>query len=685
MCVLHEIVLAVAPVDTGVVVTADATLMNAERTGSESHVGADLLRDRQSAAPGRSLIELVNMQPGWLLEANGILHPRGSEYDVQYVIDGVPLFDNRSPSFAQSLQVEEFQSLRVLTGGYPAEYGRKLGGVVEVVTDRSRTPGFSGKAVLQAGSFGARSGYVSTRQRSGRTVVGLSLEGFLTDRYLDPPVEENFTNRGSAAGVASQVERDWRDTDRTRVYLSHRSAGFLVPNERLQQAAGQRQDRRAEETSLQGTHQHVFSSRALGLLQARFRDTGAVLWSNPLSTPIVSAQDRGFRESYVAGSVTSTIGRHEMKAGGEAIFTSLREEFGYDIVAYRLGALRIFDSEVPERFRFSDRARMDEQSVFVQDRVRWRSFVVSLGARYDRYRLRAAEHAVSPRVGIAYSVGRAGLSLRASYDSVFQTPAVENVLLASSDLVESAGGEGTFLPLRASRGHFAEAGFSKTLLGRLRLDGTWFRRSLKNFADDSVFLNTGVSFPIAFTRGTVRGFEAKLDVPRWGPFSGFVSYSHLLGRGELPIAGGLFLGDEAEELVGSAGRFPISQDQRNTVRARIRTGIGRRAWAAGAWRYNSGLPVELEGVPVSRDVLLEQYGGRVLDRVNFERERVRPSASLDLSAGMDLLRGERYAIRIQADVLNVTDRLNVINFAGLLSGAAIEPRRNFAVRLHTTF
>jgi hypothetical protein len=157
--VLHEIVLAVAPVDTGVVVTADATLMNAERTGSENHVGADLLRDRQSAAPGRSLIELVNMQPGWLLEANGILHPRGSEYDVQYVIDGVPLFDNRSPSFAQSLQVEEFQSLRVLTGGYPAEYGRKLGGVVEVVTDRSRTPGFSGKAVLQAGSFGARSGY----------------------------------------------------------------------------------------------------------------------------------------------------------------------------------------------------------------------------------------------------------------------------------------------------------------------------------------------------------------------------------------------------------------------------------------------------------------------------------------------------------------------------------------------
>ena len=76
------------------------------------------------------MVDLLNNQPGWLLEANGVLHPRGSEYQVQYVIDGIPIFDNRSPAYAQSLGVEEFESINVRTGNYPAEYGRKLGGVI---------------------------------------------------------------------------------------------------------------------------------------------------------------------------------------------------------------------------------------------------------------------------------------------------------------------------------------------------------------------------------------------------------------------------------------------------------------------------------------------------------------------------------------------------------------------------
>ena len=161
-------------------------------------------------------------------------------------------------------------------------------------------------------------------------------------------------------------------------------------------------------------------------------------------------------------------------------------------------------------------------------------------------------------------------------------------------------------------------------------------------------LNTAVSFPIAFSHGTVKGFEAKADVPRWGKWSGSTSYSLSSGFGQLPIAGGLFLGDEVDALLESHDRFPITQDQRHTLRGRVRYQLVPRAWIAGAVRYDSGLPVEIDGTP-DTDFLIQQYGTAIVDRVDFARGRVRPSASIDAAAGVDLFNRGHKAIRLQAD------------------------------------
>ena len=84
-------------------------------------------------------------------------------------------------------------------------------------------------------------------------------------------------------------------------------------------------------------------------------------------------------------------------------------------------------------------------------------------------------------------------------------------------------------------------------------------------------------------------------------------------------------------------------------------------------------------------MLQQQYGQAVLDRVNFDRGRVRPSFSLDFSAGAEVWRREKRSVRIQADVANLTNRLNVINFAGLFSGTAIGLPRWAAGRLQFEF
>src|SRR6185369_173174 len=68
-------------------------------------------------------------------------HPRGAEYNTQYVVDGFPVVDNGSPTLAPGLDVDEVQSMNVRTAGYPAEYGRKLGGVIEVTTKEDTRAG----------------------------------------------------------------------------------------------------------------------------------------------------------------------------------------------------------------------------------------------------------------------------------------------------------------------------------------------------------------------------------------------------------------------------------------------------------------------------------------------------------------------------------------------------------------
>jgi hypothetical protein len=218
----------------------------------------------------------------------------------------------------------------------------------------------------------------------------------------------------------------------------------------------------------------------------------------------------------------------------------------------------------------------------------------------------------------------------------------------------------------------------------VRLDGNWYRRQFDNFADDSLLLNTGVSFPIAFTKATVHGIEGKLDIRRVGPFSGQLSYSNMTGIGKLPVAGGLFLGDETDELLRSSESFPISQDQRNTFRSQLRFQPHSRLWFAFGASYNSGLPFEIEG-PTDEEFIKQQYGENIIDRVNFERGRVKPSSSLDASLGVEVIQSEKMRLRFQTDVFNIANRLNLINFAGVFSGTALDVPRSFALRLRTEF
>jgi outer membrane cobalamin receptor len=671
--------LALEQTSTTITVQAESTLLDPHRTGTINRIGEDTIQERVSSLPGRSVVDLVNSQPGWLYEGNAVLHPRGAEYGTQFVVDGVPLTDNRSPSFGVEIDGDDVQSLSVYTGDFPAEFGRKMSGVVEVETARDTRDGFHGKFVASGGSYESLGGYLLTQYAWGKNTITATADGAMTDHYLNPPVVQNYTNRGTTLDFSLRYERDITEKDQLSLQVRHGEAHFEVPNEQVQQAAGQHQDRGIEETMGIAGYQHTFSRNVLANFHFMARDYYTNLQANLESTPIIPFQERGFAEVYVNGALSIHHGRHELKTGVEVDSTCLHERFSYVITdpsQFSPGTPLTFGPFYEEKWDL-------EQSAYVQDQIRLGKWTASLGLRWDHYQLLVNQNAVSPRLGVARYFDHANLVIHGSYDRVFQTPSFENILLSSSTEASYLNNQNFLqLPVRPSQGNFFEIGASKAFFDQLRLDVNAFDRRMSNFADDDLLLSTGISFPIAFRNANVYGAEAKIEVPHWGRVNGFVSYSYLVGSVSFPVTGGLFLGQEVPATLNGVGRFWDSQDQRNTVRVRFRYELTSRIWAGLGGEFGSGLPVAFDGTVADA---IQQYGEQVVSRVNIPAGRLRQSLAINASLGAQVWKSDKLNVQMQADGMDLNGRLNVIDFAGLFSGNAIEAQRSFALRLTASF
>jgi hypothetical protein len=712
----RTIQLKVAPVSESLNVSASATLVDPYRAGSVNQLGAQAIQDRLTALPGRGMQDLVNSQPGWLYEGNAVLHPRGSEYQTQFVVDGIPLTDNRSPSFGpEPAEADDVESLTIYTAGIPAEFGRKMGGVVEVNTLKNQDPGFHGQLTLFGGTYDTAG--ISTQDQytwKGNT-LGISASGDMTGHYLNPVVPENYTNNGTSGTFSLSYERELTPKDRLTFIVRHELARYQIPNELVQQngaylpnsgnttgcppappepsdcvyiPGGQLQTGDNFETMGSVSYQHTFSSDSVGVLRGMARDNANDFHSNDASWPLIATQHNDFREIYFNGSVSVHHGRQELKGGIESDAIFLHENTSYLIpdcedptdpqCPINLG---ILDSGAIT-FAFQAQRPDLEQSAYVQDLIRLGNWTVNAGLRWDHYQLLLNQNAVSPRLAVSRYFPTIGLNIHASYDRIFQTPSFENILLASSPAAEAIDTSvpALQLPVQPSHGNYYELGATKAFFGKLRLDANMFRRQVNNYADDSQILSTGISFPIAFDHAILYGAEGKLQLLPWKGFSGFVSYSYIVGNAWFPVTGGLFLGDDA--INPTTGHFPDSQDQRNTLRARVRYQVVPRLWVALGCDYNTGLPFQPDLTP---EQYAAEYGQVVVNHLNFNRDRISPYFTQNASVGVDLYQREKRSLRLLADAANLSNTLELIDFGGLFSGNAIGPARQYTFRLLTTF
>lgn len=697
-----DLTLPVSAATETVTMVADSSLIEPDRTSSDTDINQTIIQRQAGAAPSRGIEAIVASVPGFAPDDNGRLHPRGSESQVQYVVDGVPITDNLSAIFSTSLDARTLRTVEVMTGGIPAEFGDKLAGVINVNTRSGLEAPTQGGLTFSGGSF-------STGEIGADFSTHTKKFGFLTNlttttsqRFLDPPTLENFHNFGRTGKAFFRLDYQFDPNNSLRGTFLFGGSNFQIPNRLEQEIVGQDQRQRLRDHSEYITYEHVFSPTTFGQFSFYNRYGKARLTSNPLSTPVVAFQDRSLQNTGGLVALSMTRGKHNIKFGGQFTRTFVREGFNFyptepfedfvtddgEIVPNPVNSFTAADP-----FVFRGRRNGYLVSAYVQDRFQlFRNFTVDAGVRYDNYKLVIHDNAFSPRIGIAYYIPRTQTVLRASYNHFFQTPPAENLLLASS--AEAAAlsplaviqGLSGVRPIKPDKQHAFEVGAQQQLSRYFRLNATVYQKRITNFSDKDQFFDTGVIFPITISSGRVTGEELRLESAEMRGFRGFVSYANARAYGVTPINGGLFLGEAIASLDEPGLKFANDHDQRNSLQFQLgynhqRSGI----YAIFGGRYDSGYPTDVEPGTTLAGFVEQGFDPRLYNEIDFQRGRVRPRTILNFTVGADLLRKERASLNVQFDIQNLTNELFLYNFESVFSGTHIGYPRLFSGRVALHF
>src|SRR6202163_318712 len=624
-------------VRSAVPIDLDLSLTLAGATSSVEGVGhAETLTERDPTAHtdvDRNLIEKLPLDssgglnqivtlasPGVVSDSNGFFHPIGDHAQTQFSIDNQPVTDQQSRIYSNQISSDAVQSMELITGVPPAEYGDKSSLIVHIVTrsglDQS-TP--TGSLSFGYGSF--KSPTFDGNLGGGSHAIGnfLSVSGTRTDRFLDPP---EFTALHDAGNRQSLFDRlDVRPTLEDTLHLNIQvgRSSFDVPN--TFDAQDQAQHQTIDTINIAPGYTRVIGSKTLLTVNGFVRrdKLNYLPSANPFAdTPATVSQNRSLTNLGAKADLAYTSSHHNVKLGGTIGATKLDEKFtlGFTDPAFNspcldaagnpvgepslttvgqcrgtLSANPNFDSGLAAfdlsrhgtPFAFSGAATIKEQGAYVQDDIAAGNASFKLGLRVDHYDGLSTKTLVQPRLGASYAVPGSGTVLRASYGRTMETPYNENLLL-SSGFGAASGLVGAGQPLQPGVRNEGELGAQQGLGRWVVVDFGYFNKHTVNGYDFNVLFNTPIVFPVAWDHSRINGFTGKINLVQHGGFSAFMVLAHTNAISSPPAAGGVLLSPPP-------GDFRIDHDQKFNATTNLQYAFYRPigAWAAVSWRYDSGL------------------------------------------------------------------------------------------------
>ncbi|MBI3490469.1 MAG: TonB-dependent receptor [Acidobacteria bacterium] len=700
----------------------------------QSPVSRRLIETLPSESVSAGLSSVITLTaPGVAADSNGGFHPLGEHAETSFVIDNQPITDQQSRTFSNQLSPNAIQSLDVITGVPPAEFGDKTSLVVKAITRSGLGVGRPrGALTVGYGSFQTPTASLAAGLGSSRAGNFLSLDGVTSDRFLDAPEPEALHAQGSVFNLFDRFDVRWSPRTTMQLSVSASRSAFETPNTYDQQDAGQDQRQRQHSFNVSPTVTHVLSPHAVveGTGWVR-RDIVDYLPSADLfaDQPAALAQHRSLTNAGVKVNVTSTIGAHALKAGVQQTTTWLAEQFrtGLTDPAFNspssnsfLPALLPYDlTRGGTFFDFQGDAVVSQWAGYVQDTVSAGPWNVTGGLRLDGYQGLSRAVGWQPRLGATYAIDRTKTVLRGSYGRMFLTPYNENLILASSTGPGGLGGgvlgSVAGAPLTPGHRQQIDAGAQQSVWRGIRLDGEYFWKVTDGAFDFDVIFNTPLAFPVQFRESRADGGLLRVTLPDSHGWQAYATLSHSRSRLFGPALGGLRFG---------ASYAPVARPdhdealQANT-HVEYRTGGGLGFWSGLTWRYDSGLvavavrtyedALKLTGdqqaamglfcgdTPATRAQPIRTcasstFGARRIDIPAPGTEdddtnppRIAPRHVVDVAVGLDRLSIGKLPLRARVTVINLFDTVALYNFLSTFSGTHFVTPRTVRVELGVRF
>jgi hypothetical protein len=179
-----------------------------------------------------SLSSLVTLaSPGVAADSNGLFHGLGDHASNSFSIDGQPITDQQSKVFSNQIPSNSVQSIEVISGAPPAEYGGKTSLVIDVTTRSGMgitTP--TGSVSTSYGSFGSSTGSFDISYGGKNWGNFFEIDGLDTGRFLDPPEFKVFHDKGNEFNFFDRVDRQLSARSTFHLNLNVSRSWFQTPN-----------------------------------------------------------------------------------------------------------------------------------------------------------------------------------------------------------------------------------------------------------------------------------------------------------------------------------------------------------------------------------------------------------------------------------------------------------------------
>lgn len=635
-----QVTLKLGESSTSITVEASGGDLIETQPSAHTDVDTGLIEKLPLESQSSSVSSLVTVAtPGVVADSNGLFHALGDHAENSFSVDGQPITDQQSKVFSNQIPLDSIQSLEVVSGGPPAEYGDKTSLVIKVTTRSglgATKP--TGEVSSSYGSFGSvTSGFQLAYggQKWGNFIAANVLN---TSRFLDPPELHAIHDKGNEENLFDRADFNVSGADSIHANFQYTRSWFQTPNTLDNLNAGvtdpvTRQPLlEADQRALINTFNvapvwtRLISTTTLFTLGAFVRrdhfnyypsgnpfadGTGLI----PGGSSATVNQDRKLTNAGVRTDVSYVKGINNVKAGVTFQHTFLTEDFNFGITdpnflpsqtdvngnpCFNTVTNQPIDAPCTQLFPFDltrggtlfpfhGHTDVKELAAYVQDTITKGRWSFNLGVRADVYRGIVHDWQPEPRVGVAYNIKKTNTVLRVSYSRVLETPFNENLILASLGasnpvIVDVIGGTSLQAPIRSGQRNQFNAGFQQAFGRFLVVDADYLWKYTHNAYDFSAFGNTPIFFPIAWKNSKIDGPSVRVNMPDHHGFTAFAVLAHVRARYFPPQVGGL------GATVTGGGVFRIDHDQAFNQTTHVQYQPWKRApWIGFNWRYDSGL------------------------------------------------------------------------------------------------